>query len=112
MADVIPPDTRAAGQTGHIQDHVNISDVLQAMQNQLAGLPASWAWGTATLVAGTVTVSSGIVLSTTKILTGRMTPGGTPGHLSVPTITPGVSFVINSSSASDTSVIAYLILNP
>lgn len=82
------------------------------MQNQLGALPASWAWGTATLAGGSVTVSSGIVVSTSKILVSRMTPGGTLGHLAVPTITAGVSFVINSSSAGETSVIAYLIINP
>lgn len=82
------------------------------MQSLLNALPASWAWGTATLVAGTVTVSSGIVLSTSKILHARMTPGGTLGSLSIPTITPGTSFVINSSSSSETSVVVYLILNP
>jgi hypothetical protein len=112
VADVIPPDNRAAGQAGHITDHNNIADVLGAMQSALASLPASWAWGTATLAAGTVTVSSGIVLSTSKIFLTRMTPGGTLGSLSVPTITSGTSFLINSSSASETSVIAYLILNP
>ena len=112
MTNVIPPDTRAAGQAGHIADHNNIADVLTGMQTQLGSQPASWAWGTATLAAGTVTVSSGIVLATSKILHSRMTPGGTLGSLSIPTITPGVSFVINSSSAGETSVVAYLILNP
>ena len=112
MADVIPPDTRAAGQSGHIGDHNDIADVLTAMQAQLNGLPASWAWGTATLAAGTATVSSGIVLSTSKVFLTRMAPGGTLGSLSIPTITPGVSFVINSASATETSVVAYLILNP
>lgn len=112
MTNTIPPDNRAAGQAGHIQDHNNISDVLTAMQAQLGSLPASWAWGAATLVAGTVTVSSGIVLSTSKIFLTRMAPGGTLGSLSIPTITSGVSFVINSASVSETSVIAYLILNP
>jgi hypothetical protein len=112
VADVIPPDTRAAGQSGHIADHNDIADVLTAMQTQLGTLPASWSWSTATLVAGTVTVSSAVVLSSSKILVSRMTPGGTLGHLSVPTITSGTSFVISSSSASDTSVVAYLILNP
>lgn len=112
MTDVIPPDNRAAGQSGHIQDHNDLADVLSAMASQLGALPGSQAWGTATLVAGTVTVSSGIVTSTSKILVSRMTPGGTLGHLSVPAITPGTSFVISSSSVSEISVIAYLILNP
>jgi hypothetical protein len=112
VSNTIPPDSRAQGQSGHVGDHNNIADVLTAMQAQLGGLPTSWAWGTATLVAGTVTVSSGIVQSTSKIQLSRMTPGGTLGHLSVPTITPGTSFVITSSAGSETSVITYLILNP
>lgn len=112
ISDTIPPDNRAQGQSGHIGDHNNIADVLTAMQGQLAALPGSWSWGTATLTAGAVTVSSGIVLSTSKILVSRMAPGGTLGILSVPLITSGTSFAINSTSVSDTSVIAYLILNP
>ena len=112
MSDTIPPDNRAAGQSGHIGDHNDIADVLTAQQSQLATLPASWAWGLATLVGGTVTVSSGIVQSGSKIQLSRMTPGGTLGHLAIPTITPGTSFVITSSSGSDTSVVTYLILNP
>jgi hypothetical protein len=111
MADVIPPDNRAAGQAGHIGDHNNIADVLTAMQAQIGGLPSSWAWGTATLAAGSVTVSSAIVQTTSVILVSRMASGGTTGHLSVPAIVNGISFTISSGSASDTSVIAYLILN-
>jgi hypothetical protein len=39
------------------------------------------------------------------------TVGGTVGTLSVGTITAGVSFVINSSSATDTSQVNWLIIN-
>ncbi len=42
----IPPDTRAAGQSGHITDHAAISDVLSAMESQITQLQA--------LVAGAV----------------------------------------------------------
>lgn len=105
----IPPDTVAAGQAGHLSAHNQISDVLTAHQTQLAGLPAM-VRGTATLVNGTVTVSAGAVTAASVILLGRMTPSGTLGHLAVPTVTPGVSFVITSSSASDNSEVSYLIL--
>jgi hypothetical protein len=112
VADIVPPDTRAAGQPGHIQDHNDISDVLADHEALLGALPSSMAWGSASLVAGTVTINNALALSSSTILVSRMTPGGTTGHLSVPTITSGVSFVVNSSSVSDTSKIAYLILNP
>lgn len=104
----IPPDTRAALQTGHISDHNNIADVLTAFQNQLTALPG-FAFGTANLTAGTVTVNNSQVQATSIIYLSRQAPAGTLGHLSAPTITPGVSFVINSSSATETSAIGYLI---
>ncbi len=65
--------------------------------------------GSATLVAGTVTVSNPYVTSTSTIFLSRKTIGGTAGYLSIGTISDGVSFVINSSSATDTSVVNYLI---
>lgn len=105
----IPPDTVAPGQAGHILAHINISDVLAAHQAQLDGLPLM-SWGTATLSGGTVTVSLGQVTASSVILVSRMTPAGTLGHLAVPTISPGASFVISSSSASDSSAVSYLVL--
>jgi len=62
--------------------------------NQLA-VPS----GTATLVAGTVTVLTADVLDTDTILVTLNTPGGTTGtHYSVPvaSIVDGTSFVINA----------------
>jgi hypothetical protein len=40
MPAIIPPDTRALGQAGHLQDHNNIADVLSLMQGQIASLQA------------------------------------------------------------------------
>lgn len=65
--------------------------------------------GTATLVAGTVTVSTAAVAAGSKILLSRQATGGTAGHLSVGTITAATSFVINSSSGTDTSTIYWRI---
>ncbi len=65
--------------------------------------------GSSTLVAGTVTVNNPYVQSTSIIILSRKTIGGTAGYLSVGTVVAGVSFVINSSSAADTSVVNYLI---
>lgn len=82
-------------------------------QLYLAGiaLPASLA-GTATLVAGTATVSSTLVQAGSKVFFSRNTPGGTVGELSAPSasIVPGVSFVINSDNAGDTSTVNWWIL--
>jgi hypothetical protein len=63
--------------------------------------------GTATLVGGTVTVSNNTITANTRIVPGHVTPGGTPGALFIQTVTVGTSFVIKSTSASDTSVVSY-----
>jgi hypothetical protein len=68
--------------------------------------------GTATLVGGTVTVSNTSVTASTRIFTSRQTAGGTLGHLSIGTVVASTSFVINSSSATDTSVVAWLLIEP
>jgi hypothetical protein len=67
----------------------------------------------AAMVAGTVTVTAPAVLATSIIQLTANTPGGTQGVLSAPvaSITPGVSFVINSSSNTDTSTVNYTIFN-
>lgn len=64
--------------------------------------------GNATLVAGTVTVLNTTVTVDTVISLTRKTVGGTVGDLSY-TVSPGVSFTINSTSALDTSVVSYLL---
>lgn len=66
--------------------------------------------GVATLVAGTVTVSNTSVTANSRIFLTSNVDGGTPGWLRVSAKTVGTSFVITSSSASDTSTVAWLIL--
>jgi len=66
--------------------------------------------GTATLVAGTVTVSNTSTTANTRIILGSVTPGGTPGALFVNAHTVGTSFVIKSTSSTDTSVVSYLLV--
>lgn len=61
--------------------------------------------GQATLVAGTVTVSNASVASGSVIFLTCGAVGGVPGLLSVGTITAATSFVINSSSDTDTSTV-------
>lgn len=65
--------------------------------------------GTATLVAGTVTVSDTKVTASAQIVLSRTTTGGTTGQLSY-TVSAGTSFTINSSSGTDTSTVLYEIL--
>jgi hypothetical protein len=68
--------------------------------------------GTATLAAGTVTVSNTSVTSTSRIFLTCQTPGGTPGFLRVSARSAGTSFTILSSSGTDTSVVAWMIVEP
>lgn len=105
----IPPDTVAGGQSGHLLAHNQISDALTAHDTAISALPAQH-WGTATLVNGTVTVALPAVGSSSVIVVGRMTPSGTLGHLAVPSVSPGTGFVITSSSATENSMVSYLVL--
>lgn len=107
MTTPIPPDTVAAGQTGHLDAHNAISDVLTQHQNQLTAIPLLRA-GTASLTAGTVSVALPSVGTTTVVLVSRLAPGGTLGSLSVPVVTPGSGFTVSSSSAAETSSVAWL----
>lgn len=107
MSTPIPPDTVAPGQTGHIDAHNAISDVLTEHQAQLEALPVFTA-GTAALVAGTVNVTLPALNGSTVVLVSRQVPSGTLGSLSVPSLTPGTGFTINSSSSAETSVVSWL----
>lgn len=66
--------------------------------------------GTAVLVAGTVTVANTSVTANSRIILTSQTDGGTPGFLRVSAKTVGTSFVIKSSSTTDTSTVAWYIV--
>jgi hypothetical protein len=68
--------------------------------------------GVSTLAAGTVTVANTSVTATSRIFLTCQTPGGTPGFLRVSARTAGTSFTILSSSGTDTSVVAWMIVEP
>ncbi len=68
--------------------------------------------GTATLVGGTVVVSTTAVTASSRIFLTAQNTGGTPGALRVSARTAGTSFTITSSSAADTSTVAWLIMEP
>lgn len=65
------------------------------------------------MTAGTVTISTTAVTASSKIFLTANTPGGTQGTLSAPTasIVAGTSFVINSSSNTDTSTVNWWLIN-
>jgi hypothetical protein len=67
--------------------------------------------GTATLVAGTVTVSTTAVTAGSKVLVSANTVSGTQGFLNVATRTVGTSFVITSSNVADTSTVDWILIN-
>jgi hypothetical protein len=68
--------------------------------------------GTATLVAGAATVSTTAVTASSRILLTSQADGGAPGWLRVSARTAGTSFTITSSSGTDTSTVAWVVLEP
>lgn len=69
------------------------------------------AMGVATLVAGTILVNNNLVTANTRIFLTVQTPGGTQGFLSV-SRSAGTSFTINSTSLTETSTVAWLLIEP
>lgn len=68
--------------------------------------------GTAVLVAGTKVVNDTAVAADTRIFLTTQVPGGTVGTPYVSAIVAGTSFTITSTSAADTSTVAYLLIRP
>lgn len=89
--------------------------VLETDGAKLDLLPSRVQTGTATLVGGTLTVSSLTIGAGSKIYLTRNTPGGSVGDLSAPSAsrTTGSgtgSFIINSASGTDTSTVDWAIV--
>ncbi|GAC1373745.1 MAG: hypothetical protein NVSMB4_00660 [Acidimicrobiales bacterium] len=68
--------------------------------------------GTAVLVAGTLTVANTSVTATSRIFLTSQVDGGAVGFLRVSARVAGTSFTITSSSATDTSTVAFEIFEP
>ena len=68
--------------------------------------------GTAVLVAGTKVVATSKVTASSRIFLTANTPGGTVGALYVSARTAGTSFTIKSSSGTETSTVAWVIVEP
>lgn len=68
--------------------------------------------GVATLVAGTVIVTTTAVTANSRIFLTAQNSGGTHGNLTVSTRTAATSFTITSSSSLDTRQVAWMIVEP
>lgn len=68
--------------------------------------------GVATLAAGTVVVANTSVTANTRIFLTSQTSGAAPGAVRVSARTAGTSFTISSTSGTDTSVVAYFLMEP
>jgi len=98
----------ASGTTGLFYDTDGSNLYTQRRFNQLG---VEQVQGTATLTAGSVTVITAEVRTGDTIIVSRGTAGGTLGELSVSDIVNGMSFRINSTSATDTSTVFYEIVH-
>jgi hypothetical protein len=68
--------------------------------------------GTCVLVAGACTVSTTSVTANSRIFLTSQADGGTPGFLRVSARTAAASFTVTSSSGTDTSTVAWLLIEP
>jgi hypothetical protein len=99
-------------ETGNVSI-TNGSLTLAAAGNELKVKEGSnAALGVATLVAGTVTVSNTLVTASSRIFLTSQADGGTPGWVRVSGRTAATSFTITSSSGTDTSTVAWHIIEP
>lgn len=73
---------------------------------------ANASMGTATLVAGTVTVANTLVTANSRIQLTAQNSSGTPGALRVSARVAGTSFTITSTSGTDTCLVAWQITEP
>lgn len=68
--------------------------------------------GTAVLVGGSVTVANTSVTANSRIFVTSNADGGTPGSLRISARSAGTSFTITSSSGTDTSTVAWVMVEP
>lgn len=68
--------------------------------------------GTVTLAAGTATVNTTAVTANSRIFLTAQTSGAAPGALRVSARVAGTSFTITSTSGTDTSSVAWMIVEP
>lgn len=67
---------------------------------------------TAAMTAGSITVNDAFVTANSNIQLTALAQGGTAGSLRVQSRVPGTSFTITSTSGTDTSTVAWLMIEP
>jgi len=68
--------------------------------------------GVATLVGGTIVVNNTKITANTRVFLSVQTAGGTQGFLRIAARTAGTSFTITSTSGTETSTVAWLLVEP
>ena len=68
--------------------------------------------GTASLINGVTYVSTSVVTSASRIYLTTQAPSGTPGAVYAPARSNGLSFTIMSTSATDQSTVAWMLVEP
>lgn len=68
--------------------------------------------GTGILIGGSATVSTTAVTANSRVFLTIQTPGGSVGALYVASRSNGVSFAVSSTSGTDTSTFAWLLVEP
>lgn len=100
LAQVVDPDPLVGTLAARLDRKANTAD---------ARFPI--AVGTATLVAGTVTVALTTIEADAVIVATHKVFGGTPGLLSW-TVSAGADFTITSANVADVSEVSYAVWNP
>lgn len=109
----IGPITTDPGATGNeVPDRQDIDDDFVSKAAPKLESGANKAMGRATLVGGTVTVANTLVTADSNIIPISQVDGGTPGWLRISARTVGQDFTILSSSGTDTSEVAWVIIEP
>lgn len=88
------------------------SGPVQSGKGFAASEAANGKQGTATLATGTKVVANTSVTANSRIFLTAQTAGAGAGTLYVSARTAGTSFTITSTSATDTSLVAYEIFEP
>lgn len=91
---------------------VTLYEVLSALRGGVNGAVARVQAGRVDLVDGRAIVNLPAMRSDSVIVVSYATLAGTPGFLSVPSGVIGKSFVIQSSSVTDTSSVNWILVNP
>jgi hypothetical protein len=105
------PNTNVYSTPTTVASAVAAAELADDIEEAATYQPLPVASGSAVLVSGTVTVSNTSVTANAIIELLYSTRGGTPGAVYVAAITASTSFVITSTSETDTSTVKYRIMS-